>query len=66
MCRIYGYLGCAFDVALLEAARDAQLPGGPLWDFVRDVLARPRLVASGFLAGPTLRRLLAEHACCGG
>ncbi|MFI9388734.1 asparagine synthase (glutamine-hydrolyzing) [Kutzneria sp. NPDC052558] len=36
--------------------------GGPLWDFVRDVLARPRLVTSGYLAGPAVRRLIAEHA----
>ncbi|MFJ5810949.1 asparagine synthase (glutamine-hydrolyzing) [Streptomyces sp. NPDC093093] len=29
MCRIYGYFGSDRDVRAMEAARDAQLPGGP-------------------------------------
>ncbi|WP_455410019.1 asparagine synthase (glutamine-hydrolyzing) [Streptomyces hiroshimensis] len=29
MCRIYGYFGPDLDVTALDAARDAQLPGGP-------------------------------------
>lgn len=29
MCRIYGYFGLDLDADALDAARDAQLPGGP-------------------------------------
>ncbi|MCD9195198.1 asparagine synthase (glutamine-hydrolyzing) [Streptomyces albireticuli] len=36
-------------------------PGTKLWDFTTDVLARPRLCDSGFLSGPAVRRVLAEH-----
>ncbi|PRY37505.1 asparagine synthase (glutamine-hydrolyzing) [Umezawaea tangerina] len=36
--------------------------GTPLWDFVADVLHRPRLVTAGYLAHSAVRRVFAEHA----
>ncbi|MCS0635803.1 asparagine synthase (glutamine-hydrolyzing) [Streptomyces sp. LP05-1] len=37
-------------------------PGGKLWDFVMDVLARPRLCAAGILDAEAVRAVLTEHA----
>ncbi|WHT16350.1 asparagine synthase (glutamine-hydrolyzing) [Crossiella sp. CA-258035] len=36
-------------------------PGGTLWDFAREVLARPRLCASGFLSEAAVRQVVTEH-----
>ncbi|MET7641176.1 asparagine synthase (glutamine-hydrolyzing) [Streptomyces sp. NPDC005438] len=36
-------------------------PGTVLWDFVVDVLDRPRLCSSGFLSEPAVRRVVTEH-----